>query len=228
MGPLRPVVRELQCDAEVVFLHGADRGLQVVLALAQDPDLRALDLGLHLRDGLADELRDLLGLLVADAGEDVRRLWRAVPLAASSMGPGCRAFSGMFRLTARSCSTCQAALRRSSVEEWISICSSLQLTVVSVPLKSNRCEISREAWSTALRTSWRSTSETMSKLELVLRHGGRIPPGEGRSLSCGRPGGCPSGQRERAVKPPAKPTEVRILLLPPTEPDHHHRPTTKG
>ena len=30
-------------------------------------------------------------------------------------------------------------------------------------------------------------------------------------------GGCPSGQRERSVKSPAKPTEVRILLLPP----HH-------
>jgi class 3 adenylate cyclase len=30
------------------------------------------------------------------------------------------------------------------------------------------------------------------------------------------PGGCPSGQRERPVKSPAKPTEVRILLLPPT------------
>src|SRR4029450_8189651 len=28
-------------------------------------------------------------------------------------------------------------------------------------------------------------------------------------------GGCPSGQRERSVKSPAKPTEVRILLLPP-------------
>jgi len=30
-----------------------------------------------------------------------------------------------------------------------------------------------------------------------------------------RTGGCPSGQRERSVKSPAKPTEVRILLLPP-------------
>ncbi len=29
-------------------------------------------------------------------------------------------------------------------------------------------------------------------------------------------GGCPSGQRERSVKPPAQPTEVRILPLPPT------------
>src|SRR5207249_485710 len=31
------------------------------------------------------------------------------------------------------------------------------------------------------------------------------------------PGGCPSGQRERSVKPPAQPTEVRILPLPPTD-----------
>jgi len=67
-------------------------------------------------------------------------------------------------LAMASWSTCQAAFRRSSVEECISMFSSLSSRVVSVPLKSNRCEISREAWSTALRTSWRSTSETMSKL----------------------------------------------------------------
>jgi hypothetical protein len=35
------------------------------------------------------------------------------------------------------------------------------------------------------------------------------------------PGGCPSGQRERSVKPPAQPTEVRILPLPRTD-----RPST--
>ncbi len=35
-------------------------------------------------------------------------------------------------------------------------------TEVPVPLKSNRCEILRAAWSTALRTSCRSTSDTMS------------------------------------------------------------------
>ena len=35
---------------------------------------------------------------------------RAVPLAASSIGPACSALSGMFRFTARSCSTCHARL----------------------------------------------------------------------------------------------------------------------
>src|SRR5438067_5300482 len=41
-----------------------------------------------------------------------------------------------------------------------------------------------------------------------------------RQTGCGKverlAGGCPSGQRERSVKSPAKPTQVRILLLPPT------------
>ncbi len=43
-------------------------------------------------------------------------VWRAVPLAASSIGPACRDLTGIWRLIARSCSTCQAALSRSSVE----------------------------------------------------------------------------------------------------------------
>jgi hypothetical protein len=37
------------------------------------------------------------------------------------------------------------------------------------------------------------------------------------------PGGCPSGQRERSVKSPAKPTEVRILPLPPAETPPKHK-----
>ena len=35
-------------------------------------------------------------------------------------------------------------------------------TEAPAPLQSNRSVISRAAWSTALRTSWRSTSDTMS------------------------------------------------------------------
>jgi hypothetical protein len=42
------------------------------------------------------------------------------------------------------------------------------------------------------------------------------------------PGGCPSGQRERPVKSPAQPTEVRILLLPPTTDRPTDRPFKHG
>ncbi len=47
-----------------------------------------------------------------------------------------------------------------------------------VPLKSNRVESSRDAWSTALRTSWASTSETTSKLAMAsfLPLNGRLAP----------------------------------------------------
>src|SRR5262245_36689046 len=56
------IVDELQRNAEVVVLAGGDRRLEVVLRLAHDPHLRALDLGLDLGNGLAHVLRDLLGL----------------------------------------------------------------------------------------------------------------------------------------------------------------------
>src|SRR6185436_10339644 len=41
-----------------------------------------------------------------------------------------------------------------------------------------------------------------------------VPQGSGSLSSVRFTGGCPSGQRERSVKSPAMPTEVRILLLP--------------
>ena len=87
---------------------------------------------------------------------------RTVPLAACSTCPGWSDFRGTCRLTAFSWRTCHAAFSRSSVPAAISIFSFSRETEVPVPLKSNRCEISRAAWSTALRTSCRSTSDTMS------------------------------------------------------------------
>ena len=89
-------------------------------------------------------------------------VWRTEPFAAGSTSPGWRALRGTSRLTAFSWRTWYAALRRSSVAECSSIFSSSSVSDVSVFLKSNRWWISREAWSTALRTSCRSTSETMS------------------------------------------------------------------
>ena len=69
-------------------------------------------------------------------------------------------------------------------------------------LKSKRVPISRWAWSTALRTSWRSTSDTTSKLGIA----GRVtalyhpqPPATSGSIE----GRCPSGQREQTVNLPA-------------------------
>src|SRR3954454_22067410 len=61
------IVGELQGDAEVLGLEQVDHGLQVVLLLAGDPQLVALDLGLHaLRALVADLLADRLGLVGLD------------------------------------------------------------------------------------------------------------------------------------------------------------------
>src|SRR3990170_4782801 len=142
------------------------------------------------------------------------------------MGPTWIAFRLTSRLTAFSLKTSSAAFRRSSVPERTSMSLSSWLIEVPVSLKSNRCEISRRAWSTAFATSGIETWETMSNEKSVFamdpsyRGWTSRPP----LLSWRRiPGGCPSGQRERSVKSPAKPTEVRILLLPPT----NHLPTNQ-
>src|SRR5919109_3110262 len=82
--PLRlPVVGEAQGEALVALLEQGDRLLEVVLALAGDPELVALDLGLHLQAGLADGLGERLGLVLRDALEE-----RALdPVGAAAGGP---------------------------------------------------------------------------------------------------------------------------------------------
>src|SRR4051812_42869631 len=75
--------------------------------------------------------------------------------------------------------------------------------VESVFLKSKRVLTSRCAWSTALRTSCMSISETTSKLGMHSSYPRQL---QGR---------CPSGQREQTVNLPAQPTEVQILHGPP-------------
>ena len=87
---------------------------------------------------------------------------REAPFAAGWTGPKCSALSETWRLTAFSFRTSTAALSRSSVEERTSISWSSWLRLVPVSLKSNRCAISRRAWSTAFATSGIETSETMS------------------------------------------------------------------
>src|SRR5207342_2422376 len=137
-------------------------------------------------------------------------------LAAGWIGPKCSAFSETWRRTAFSFSTSTAALSRSSVEERTSISWSSWPMLVPVSLKSNRCAISRRAWSTAFATSGIETSETMSNEKSCLAMRAILPWRCRMSVAIlPRTGGCPSGQRERSVKSPAKPTEVRILLLPP-------------
>src|SRR5438552_14412087 len=75
--------------------------------------------------------------------------------------------------------------------------SSVRSTLLSVPLKSNRVDNSSRAWSTALRTSCMSTSDTTSKL------GTTRPPTSDEKNAVARldPGRYPSGQRGRAVNP---------------------------
>ena len=61
-------VLELEGDLEVGFLEGGDDGLEVVALLAGDAELVALHLDLDLLGALvADQLADLLGLLLRDA-----------------------------------------------------------------------------------------------------------------------------------------------------------------
>src|SRR3954468_9262437 len=71
---------------------------------------------------------------------------------------------------------------------------------ISVPvfLKSKRLATSRPVWSTAFRTSWRSTSETTSKVGILKRY---LQAPQGRY---------PSGQRGQTVNLLAQPTVVRI------------------
>ena len=66
--PCSAIVGELQRDVEVPALEQCDDSLQVVLLLARDAQLVALDLGLHALELLVpDSLGDLFGLLLADA-----------------------------------------------------------------------------------------------------------------------------------------------------------------
>src|SRR3989304_6338254 len=66
------------------------------------------------------------------------------------------------RRTSFSLSTSWAALRRSSVEDSTVTSEAPRVILVSVSLKSYRVPTSREAWSTALRTSCTSTWDTTS------------------------------------------------------------------
>src|SRR5882757_5195389 len=62
------VVDELQRYVEVGLLQQGDHGLKVVALLGRDPDLVALNLGLHALGALvANHLGDLLGVLAGDA-----------------------------------------------------------------------------------------------------------------------------------------------------------------
>src|SRR5947209_16706907 len=124
--------------------------------------------------------RPLMNLLISrDLGSSMPTLrvavWRTVPLAASSTLLKVIAFSGTWRLTSFSSSTCTSAFRRSSVEECMRISCSANSISVPVFLKSNRLATSRWVWSTALRTSCRSTSETTSKVGIWKRYLSEIP-----------------------------------------------------
>ena len=102
--------------------------------------------------------------------------WRTVFWVASSTLPYSTPLSETPRLTSFSSTTTRSAARRSSLTvrsvSTSSFCSIEEL----VFLKSNRVLISRWAWSTALRTSWWSTSETMSKLGMAPRLGATADP----------------------------------------------------
>ena len=69
----------------------------------------------------------------------------------------------------------------------------------SVPLKSKRVETSRLAWSTALRTSCMSTSETTSNVGMARSFARGVE--NGGCYCTQAPGRYPSGQREQSVKP---------------------------
>src|SRR5271169_3469177 len=63
-----PVVDELEGEVELLALQQRDDGLQIVLLLGRDAQLLALDLGPDaLRPLVPDDLRQLLGVVLADA-----------------------------------------------------------------------------------------------------------------------------------------------------------------
>src|ERR687895_1364034 len=66
---LLPVVLELQRDRVALRLlaETGDHALELVLALAADADRVALDLILHLREFVANQLADLLGQILREA-----------------------------------------------------------------------------------------------------------------------------------------------------------------
>src|SRR5262249_5600476 len=135
--------------------------------------------------------------------------------------PTSKAFSDTPRRISFSLNTSIAARQRSSVSAWIVTASSpVQLTRAPVPRKSNRVSSSFVAWFSALSTSCLSTLLTQSNDEsatcvppprshAVARLPNRLEPTPGRCVSfplaagaTGQPAaGCPSGQRERSVKP---------------------------
>ena len=130
------------------------------------------------------------------------------------------AFSEMPRLTILSLSTSRAASSRFSVEERISIVSSSRSIDGLGPLEVEpRADLAPglvERVGDLGHVDLGHDVEgelifAMARMVAVCR--GERASGAG-SLSCASPGGCPSGQRERSVKSPAKPTEVRILPLP--------------
>src|SRR2546430_2192221 len=211
------VVRELKRDAEVVLLDRADRRLELVPGLARHPDLGALDLRLDLGDGLPDVLGDLLRLLVGDPGHERDRLAdrplrRRLHLAWLQRFQGDLAADRL--LLEDLVRSLEAVLGRGMP---------LDLLVlerrpgvgglgVQTPVDLARGLIYRVA--NLLQVDLRDD------VEGTLGHGRRITV----AIIAGR-GGCPSGQRERSVKSPAQPTEVRILPRPPS---NHQPPTDSG
>ncbi len=97
--------------------------------------------------------------------------WRERPPAAASTSSKSTDFSETLRRTSFSSRTVLSAASRSSLALSIVITESLSLSSIDelVFLKSNRLAISRPAWSTALRTSCMSISDTTSKLGMETR-----------------------------------------------------------
>src|SRR6516225_4690901 len=138
-----------------------------------------------------------------------------------------------------------ALARSSLLARMSTACSPDQAMEAPTPRKSNRLPISLAAWLTALSTSWRSSLDTMSKEESCAATAPRLDATGAdrhaeRAQARGQPphpipltvrsrlglsfwmppalrhtAGCPSGQRERSVKPSAQPTLVRTQHLPP-------------
>src|SRR6478736_5212275 len=127
-------------------------------------------------------------------------VWRTVPFEASSTLPYPSAFSDTWRFTNFSSSTCVSAVRRPSLSVASSISFSFSSMELPVFLKSKRVEISRDAWSTALRTSCMSSSDTTSNVGMArLRKVIAWECGKGGLILYAAPGRYPSGQRGQAV-----------------------------
>ena len=197
-----------------MLLDRLHHDLEVVLGLARDPDLVALDVALDLDLQALHELDELASLLLGDPDVQVDRLPRR------SLGGGLdrpevqrleRDLAPNGLLLQDLHSRLEPVLRRGADLDQLVVLADAGPGVLEVePLR----DLAPSLVDGVRDLGHRDLGDDVER-EVLLGHAAILPWRCRSSVAIlPRTGGCPSGQRERSVKSPAKPTEVRILLLP--------------